>query len=164
LYTPTPTPLLPFPPSCLVSLVFLPAGLLTGSGGRSYPDHQCGCADSGWVDEVCGQDADLSRVQNTPSERSPPFSSRLTRVGVNNAVCVNCVGRAGELYQRQLDTVNELEMRFARLWTQCQRCQGSLHQDVICTSSDCPIYYRRIKAQKDLASQVPVLDRFSMDW
>jgi len=84
--------------------------------------------------------------------------------GVNDAVCPNCVPRAGELYQKQLVTINELEMRFSRLWTQCQRCQGSLHQDVICTSSDCPIYYRRIKAQKDLAAQVPALDRFNMEW
>mgnify|MGYP001807741995 CR=1 FL=1 len=28
------------------------------------------------------------------------------------------------------------------LWSQCQRCQGSLHQDVLCTSRDCPIFYR----------------------
>jgi DNA polymerase delta subunit 1 len=88
----------------------------------------------------------------------------LTVSGVNDAVCPNCLPRAGELYQKQLTSINELEMRFSRLWTQCQRCQGSLHQDVICTSSDCPIYYRRIKAQKDLASQVPVLERFDMEW
>lgn len=29
--------------------------------------------------------------------------------------------------------VSELEMLFGRLWTQCQECQGSLHQDVLCT-------------------------------
>lgn len=85
-------------------------------------------------------------------------------IGVNDAVCPNCIPRAGELYQKQLVTINELEMRFSRLWTQCQRCQGSLHQDVICTSSDCPIYYRRIKTQKDLSAQVPTLERFEMEW
>ena len=26
-----------------------------------------------------------------------------------------------------------LEEKFARLWTQCQNCQGSLHADVLCT-------------------------------
>jgi hypothetical protein len=29
--------------------------------------------------------------------------------------------------------VSDLEMLFGRLWTQCQECQGSLHQDVLCT-------------------------------
>ena len=28
--------------------------------------------------------------------------------------------------------VRELESVFAAAWTQCQRCQGSLHQDVLC--------------------------------
>ncbi len=25
---------------------------------------------------------------------------------------------------------------------QCQRCQGSLHQQVLCSARDCPIFYR----------------------
>jgi DNA polymerase delta subunit 1 len=100
----------------------------------------------------------------TPLPKGIRLVLRTYLLGVNDAVCPNCIPRAGELYQKQLVTINELEMRFSRLWTQCQRCQGSLHQDVICTSSDCPIYYRRIKAQKDLAQQVPVLERFDMEW
>ena len=43
-----------------------------------------------------------------------------------------------------------MQQHFSRLWTQCQRCQGSLHQEVLCTSRDCPIFYRRRKAHKDL--------------
>ena len=38
-----------------------------------------------------------------------------------------CVQEA-EIYARSLTTVNELEAAFGALWTQCQRCQGSLHQ------------------------------------
>lgn len=33
----------------------------------------------------------------------------------------------------QVSHLSALEERFSRLWTQCQRCQGSLHEDVICT-------------------------------
>ena len=36
------------------------------------------------------------------------------------AVCQHCKVRTSELYGKQLDTVNELEARFNRLWTQCQ--------------------------------------------
>ena len=32
------------------------------------------------------------------------------------------------MYQRSMAAVNELEGQFGALWTQCQRCQGSLHQ------------------------------------
>jgi C4-type zinc-finger of DNA polymerase delta len=44
----------------------------------------------------------------------------------NNA----CSGREqeAEVYQRSMAAVNELESQFGALWTQCQRCQGSLHQ------------------------------------
>ena len=68
-----------------------------------------------------------------------------------------------ELYQKSLASVNQLEGQFAALWTQCQRCQGSLHQDVLCTSRDCPIFYRRKKVQKDLGEAHGQLQRYG-DW
>lgn len=39
----------------------------------------------------------------------------------------------------QVSHLNALEERFSRLWTQCQRCQGSLHEDVICTRCVLPL-------------------------
>ncbi|GLB41714.1 putative DNA polymerase [Lyophyllum shimeji] len=81
----------------------------------------------------------------------------------NGAVCNNCRSRIGELYQKQVMTTSELQVRFSRLWTQCQRCQGSLHQDVLCTSKDCPIFYMRKKAQKDVEDAGAVLERFDHD-
>jgi DNA polymerase delta subunit 1 len=82
----------------------------------------------------------------------------------NSAVCKHCRSRVGELYQKQLSSVNDLEIRFSRLWTQCQRCQGSLHQDVLCTSKDCPIFYMRKKVQKDMQDSAGALNRFNYDW
>ncbi|KAL5492332.1 POL3 [Sanghuangporus weigelae] len=78
----------------------------------------------------------------------------------NGVVCKNCKPRLGEFYQKQTATTSALQVSFSRLWTQCQRCQGSLHQDVLCTSKDCPIFYMRKKAQKDVEDAVAVLDRF----
>lgn len=57
--------------------------------------------------------------------------------------------------------VNGLDAEYNALWTQCQRCQGSLHQDVLCTSRDCPIFYRRKKVQKDLNEAQATLSRFA---
>ncbi|KAJ7576846.1 DNA polymerase family B-domain-containing protein [Mycena floridula] len=78
----------------------------------------------------------------------------------NGAVCKNCRPRIGELYQKQVSNASNLQVRFSRFWTQCQRCQGSLHQDVLCTSKDCPIFYMRKKAQKDVEDANSVLERF----
>jgi DNA polymerase delta subunit 1 len=68
------------------------------------------------------------------------------------ALCPNCIkeGKAPELYCDALSQMNYLENKFSRLWTECQRCQGSLHQEVLCSNKDCPIFYMRKKVQKDV--------------
>uniref|UniRef100_A0A7N6C4M1 DNA polymerase n=1 Tax=Anabas testudineus TaxID=64144 RepID=A0A7N6C4M1_ANATE len=76
------------------------------------------------------------------------------------AVCDFCKKKESELYQKEIFHLNTLEERFSRLWTQCQRCQGSLHEDVLCTSRDCPIFYMRKKVQKDLDDQSKLVSRF----
>ncbi|KAF8011824.1 hypothetical protein BT93_I0077 [Corymbia citriodora subsp. variegata] len=79
----------------------------------------------------------------------------------NSTLCSHCKGREAELYCKTVFQVSELEEIFGKLWTQCQECQGSLHQDVLCTSRDCPIFYRRKKAQKDMAEAKRQLDRWN---
>ncbi|KAJ2904841.1 DNA polymerase delta catalytic subunit [Zalerion maritima] len=79
------------------------------------------------------------------------------------AVCKDCAPRVGELYNKTLDKVSDLEVRFGRLWTQCQRCQGSMHCEVICSSKDCPIFYMRMKGKKDLEDAGKELTRFDND-
>ncbi|CAN9476791.1 unnamed protein product [Alternaria alternata] len=81
----------------------------------------------------------------------------------DGAVCENCRPRIGELYTKTLSKVSELEVRFSRLWTQCQRCQGSVHCEVICASKDCPIFYMRMKARKDVEDAGKELVRFDKD-
>ncbi|SGY32734.1 BQ5605_C002g01405 [Microbotryum silenes-dioicae] len=110
---------------------------------------------------------------NRPSEsgtkvslprRAPPLILAPERPPSDKAVCENCAPRTAELYAKQLNITTAHETTYARLWTQCQRCQGSLVQDVLCTSKDCPIFYMRKKAQKDVAENVSVLDRFDGTW
>ena len=79
------------------------------------------------------------------------------------AVCADDAPRVGELYKKTLDKASDLEVRFGRLWTQCQRCQGSMHCEVICSSKDCPIFYMRMKAKKDLEDANKELGRFDFD-
>jgi hypothetical protein len=78
----------------------------------------------------------------------------------HGAVGAECRPRFGELYTRSLSKVADVEVKFSRLWTQCQRCQGSMHNEVICSSRDCPIFYMRMKAKKDVEDAGKELDRF----
>ncbi|XP_021937264.1 DNA polymerase delta catalytic subunit isoform X2 [Zootermopsis nevadensis] len=80
-------------------------------------------------------------------------------------LCKHCAPDEARLYQQELARFTTLEDRFCRLWTQCQRCQGSLHEEVLCTSRDCPIFYMRKKVQIDLVAQDKSLQRFgSATW
>ncbi|KAF2723727.1 DNA polymerase delta catalytic subunit [Polychaeton citri CBS 116435] len=89
-----------------------------------------------------------------------PLTSADEKAG---AVGSECRHRFPELYQKSLGKSSELEVRFARLWTQCQRCQGSMHNEVICSSRDCPIFYMRMKAKKDVEDAGLELQRFDRD-
>jgi DNA polymerase delta subunit 1 len=82
----------------------------------------------------------------------------------NQAVCQYCRPNVDQIYLRQLELHNEAEVKFSRLWTQCQRCQGSLHVDVLCTSRDCPIFYMRKKVQKDMKEMSSMMSKFSFEW
>jgi DNA polymerase delta subunit 1 len=44
-----------------------------------------------------------------------------------------CKPREGEYYMQKIAKVQELEESFSRLWTECQRCMGSTHNDVLCS-------------------------------
>jgi DNA polymerase delta subunit 1 len=52
----------------------------------------------------------------------------------------------------RLSALRLKEEEYGKLWSQCQRCQSSMHQDILCSSRDCPIFYRRTKAKKELTS------------
>ncbi|GJN91710.1 hypothetical protein Rhopal_004733-T1 [Rhodotorula paludigena] len=98
-----------------------------------------------------------------------PTVGGLMKFAVKTVTCLGCKtplkkDSLTELHARQVALATSAETAFARLWTQCQRCQGSLHQDVLCTSKDCPIFYMRKKAQKEAVDAVGTLQRFDGEW
>jgi len=84
-----------------------------------------------------------------------------TPIEKEGGLCASCEENRGSLYLDHLDQANDLEDRFSKLWTQCQRCQGSMHQDVLCSSRDCPIFYMRKKVQKDLNMVQEKMEKFA---
>jgi len=84
------------------------------------------------------------------------------------ALCDHCkkTGKEQQVVLEKISQLREYEIAFNRLWSQCQRCQGSLCQDVLCTSRDCPIFYRRAKVRKDAANAMDNVRRLmnASDW
>eukprot|EP00300_Choanocystis_sp_HF-7_P042836 c9517_g1_i1.p1 GENE.c9517_g1_i1~~c9517_g1_i1.p1 ORF type:complete len:1127 (+),score=275.29 c9517_g1_i1:141-3383(+) len=83
--------------------------------------------------------------------------------GEEAVLCRHCKPLELDILEQKLRTVNDLEVKFNRLWTQCQRCQENLHQEVLCAARDCPIFYMRKKVQKDLNDAQKTVARFNME-
>ena len=89
------------------------------------------------------------------------------KVVINSGVvCKNCKDKLKNIYIENRLEMNNKERMYSDLWSQCQRCQGSILQDIICQNRDCPIFYRRFKIKKDLKSMKEIMDRFNEkpDW
>ncbi|KAI9293706.1 hypothetical protein K502DRAFT_325185 [Neoconidiobolus thromboides FSU 785] len=82
----------------------------------------------------------------------------------NKATCEGCKEKVPDIYQEEIRKSHELQIRHSRLWTECQRCKGSLLTEIQCASSDCPIFYMRTKATKDVKKSLETLDRFDYEW
>ena len=99
-----------------------------------------------------------STVQ-TVSELEVQFSQVRPWLHCGHSTAVRC-GATGSCAGIHRGAVHASSDAPWQVWTQCQRCQGSLHQEVLCTSRDCPIFYRRKKVQKDLQEAQDALARF----
>lgn len=80
------------------------------------------------------------------------------------AICQYCLEhRASEIVLDKLTEQREKEAEYNRLWTQCQRCQGSFTQPVICSNRDCDIFYRRAGVRKEVQALSETMGRLKLD-
>lgn len=128
---------------------------------RPYKNHSCSGPHTWRIEEICCQDRVLSWMQGPACERR---LCRCLHLFVEKLVCKFCRPELPKFYLKHVDMLKQTEIKFNRLWTQCQRCQGSLHQDVLCTSKDCPIFYMRKKAQKEVKEVSDLMEKFEFDW
>ena len=84
--------------------------------------------------------------------------------GKEQALCFRCSKNEDILFVKGQVQARKAEQQFNKLWSQCQRCQGSLHNDVLCSNRDCPIFYARVKARKEVTTTTDALSRFSLKW
>ncbi|VDK50728.1 unnamed protein product [Anisakis simplex] len=82
--------------------------------------------------------------------------------GVQDATCEHCKPNEGKAFITHMSLMNAMEKRFGRLWTECQNCAGTMNEEILCSSRDCPIYYMREKIRIDLEEQRKALKRFNL--
>lgn len=75
-------------------------------------------------------------------------------------LCSNCISKSSELYVKALYEVRDLQEKYNRVWTECQRCAGSLHNEVLCSNKNCDIFYMRVKVKKELQEKFDELSKW----
>lgn len=80
-------------------------------------------------------------------------------------LCTNCRPEFGKYFVELQKQFNEKARRFNVCWTECQRCQGSIINEVLCVNRVCPIFYMRTKVKKEIAPLVTKLEKLrSLSW
>jgi DNA polymerase delta subunit 1 len=64
-------------------------------------------------------------------------------------VCKNCAPKATEIYDRLAEETRKVEERKDELIQTCKTCQGCDDWEIICVNTECPVFYRRPKAEAE---------------
>jgi DNA polymerase delta subunit 1 len=80
----------------------------------------------------------------------------------DGALCEYCLHhRTVEVMAARMRELRLKEAEYNRFWTQCQRCQGSMLEPVICSNRDCDIFYRRAKSRTDVQQEQKQMSRLT---
>lgn len=79
-----------------------------------------------------------------------------------NPTCDHCRVHEGDVYREKISAYQDAERKYNLLWSECQRCAGTMCEEIICSSRDCPIFYMREKVKVDLKDATIALRRFKL--
>jgi len=121
---------------------------------RSHQDAHENYAHGRWTGRFHDEENDLRRLQNCPTRLPGRLQVNCLQVEPQLALCcapfwadnsivsLSLVSvlfllirfcNESDLFQREVSQLQALEIKFNRLWTECQRCQGSCIEEVICS-------------------------------
>ena len=77
-------------------------------------------------------------------------------VRLQHGLCSTCEPNRMQILLEVNEEKNQADALVHRLWTQCRKCQGTMHTDkpmsetdLQCAATSCPIFYKRTKARMD---------------
>ena len=81
----------------------------------------------------------------------------------NRGLCIKCLPKKEYIYKIQLEKLEKLTKDFDEIKETCIKCQKintleeKNYKDILCSNSDCPIYYKRKKVELDVQTQRGIL-------
>ncbi|SBT70172.1 DNA polymerase delta catalytic subunit, putative [Plasmodium malariae] len=119
----------------------------------------------------CGDHTRHKTILTSSQTALSKFLKKAVRcIGCNSSIkkpplCNHCkANKEFSIYMQKMKDFKNKQNEFFQLWTECQRCQGNLHVDVICMNRDCPIFYRRAKIKKDMANLQEQVSSLRTEW
>mmetsp|Transcript_37724 Transcript_37724/g.82885 ORF Transcript_37724/g.82885 Transcript_37724/m.82885 type:complete len:1030 (+) Transcript_37724:59-3148(+) len=112
-----------------------------------------------------------TRVLNNSSSSTSALAKFVTKslkclrckaVIKEGTLCQHCEGKGADVVLDKVYELQEKEREYNKLWTQCQRCQGSLLHPVICSNRDCDIFYRRVGARREIYNLQESMQRLQL--
>lgn len=97
---------------------------------------------------------EISHEKNSIFRHTVPVQTCLgCNTRSSTSICGHCEPKRAQIVQERSKKLCEAQDRYTQLWMQCQTCQHSLTRKVICGATDCPIYYMRTRAVRQLHEQ-----------
>ncbi|CRG97181.1 DNA polymerase delta catalytic subunit, putative [Plasmodium gallinaceum] len=119
----------------------------------------------------CGEHTRHKTILTSSQTALSKFLQKSIRcIGCNSSIkkpplCNHCKSnKEFSIYMQKIKEFKNKQNEFFQLWSECQRCQGNLHVDVICMNRDCPIFYRRAKIKKDVDNLQKQVSSLRIDW
>lgn len=82
-----------------------------------------------------------------------------------SVLCTDCRKDFPRHYVAMQRLYNEKAQQYNACWVQCQRCQGSILNEVLCVNRICPIWYKRTKVKKEIGSLQTKIDKLDeLSW
>lgn len=80
-------------------------------------------------------------------------------------LCKECRKNFPDLFMNIQSLYNEKAKRFNDCWVECQRCMGSITNEILCVNRVCPIFYMRTKVKKELGQLEEKLQKLNnLSW
>ena len=82
-------------------------------------------------------------------------------------LCTKCLPKKKIIYDTQLEKLEKLTIDFDKIKETCIKCQKintfeeKSYKDILCSNSDCPIYYKRKKVELDVQEQQILTEKLS---
>lgn len=76
-------------------------------------------------------------------------------------LCKQCEDKEKQLFLQSVLELKSKERAYQKLWSECQRCEGSALNEVICSNTFCSIFFRRKQVQDQINECYKKVQKFN---